>query len=256
MRQKKITAPGEVVEPQVFEKAIREGLKEKFPKFNLTKPKKNFSPSKVGFGGGKCARHWFYHFQGDITTVDKGDYKSQLKRYFGTVNHEALQAMVPTDRGWEEEIKAINEDPPIFGYIDIYDPENNVPVEIKNTDDAKFREAKENNIPNESHLIQTLLYMKIKQAKQGVILYVNRTTLEMHGISIMITQRYIDYINEMFDWMRRVKSASDEGQLPNRPEGFKQESFPCTFCPFNQHCWSDETEPAIQIEKLRDLVTK
>ena len=59
MRQKKIAAPGEVVEPQVFEKAIREGLKEKFPKFNLTKPIKNFSPSKVGFVGGKCARHWF-----------------------------------------------------------------------------------------------------------------------------------------------------------------------------------------------------
>lgn len=258
MKRKRMAVEHEQVSPEVYEKAIRDGLRVKFPKKQKIKAKRNFSPSKLAFGGGKCPRYWYYNFQGDIEQVDTGDYKSQLKRGFGIVNHEYLQnAIIEEDHpDWVMEVQVTNEDPPIFGYVDILDRTNNVPIEIKNTDAAKFRKAKDSNVAEESHLVQLLVYMKLLKASQGVLLYVNRETLEMHAFTIMLTQSRKDYVEGLFEWMKQVRAAYDNKQKPVRPAGFDQKSWPCKWCPFNNACWSDKDKGTIEIRAAKDIHTE
>lgn len=256
MKQKRIVSSNETVNPEVYEKALRTGLKEKFPKWATVKAKKNFSPSKLGFGAGKCPRYWQYLFEGELEHEDIGDHKSQLKRLFGITAHEAVQDVLPEAEGWEYEVKVISNDPPVFGYVDIYDRANNVPVEIKNVPTAKFLEAKEMNRGDTGHVIQTLMYMKIMGAKQGVLLYIDRTTLDTHAFSVMLNDFHQAYIEGLFRWMQKVRAAFLAEEVVARPEGFTEKSFPCTYCPLRKHCWSDDREPTIQIMKAKDLEYK
>lgn len=252
MKRSRFVPPGEVVSPEIYEKALRDGLKKKFPKVEKNKKaKKNFSPSGIGFGKGKCPRFWYYAFNGGIDHEEYGDHKSMLKRLFGTSNHEELQALIETMlEGMVFEEKVISDNPPIFGYVDVYDPENNVPVEIKNVDSIKFAKAKDSNIGEESHIIQTLLYMWIKQAKQGVLLYVDRTTLDTHAFSVIMTEYHEKWVEGLIKWMSIVHQAYIDDQLPMRP--FEEDSFQCKWCPIKKHCWSDR-EGDIEIVPVKDL---
>jgi CRISPR/Cas system-associated exonuclease Cas4 (RecB family) len=253
MRQKQYKPPGEVVNPNIYEKALRDQLKMDFPKDYTEKQKRNFSPSKVGFGAGKCPRMWYYRFEGELPQQDSGDHKSRLKRLFGTKYHEIIQTLIPEHHGWKFEVKAINNDPPIFGFVDIHDEENNIPVEMKNVPSNKFNEAKDSNVGDESHVIQTLIYMKIMKAKQGVLFYIDRTTLDTHAFSVIMTPFHEAYVDGLFRWMQKVRSAYLAGTKPKRPEGFTEKSFPCTFCSFQKHCWSDPEEGTVDIIKAKDL---
>ena len=257
MKRKRLATLDEVVKTEVYEKAIREGLREQFPKRQVVKQKRNFSPSKIAFGGGKCPRYWYYNFEGGHEQVDTGDYKSQLKRLFGIVNHEALQGAINQEKypSWVMEVQVTSEDPPIFGYVDILDREYNVPIEIKNTDAAKFRKAKDSNVAEESHLVQLLIYMRLLKARQGVLLYVNRETLEIHAFPIMLTQERKDYIDGLFKWMQQVREAYKNEQKPERPEGFSKDGWPCKWCPFKETCWSDEDQGDIKIVAAKELNT-
>jgi len=253
VKQKRFVSPGEVVNPEIYEKALRVGLKAEFPKSYIQKAKKNFSPSKLGFGAGKCPRMWYYLFEGNLEHTDSGDHKSQLKRLFGTKYHEIVQAFMPQDQGWVYEEKVINDYPPVFGFVDIYDKKNNVPVEMKNVDTVKFNKGKELNMGEESHVIQTLMYMKIKKASQGVLFYIDRTTLDTHAFSIIMTPFHEAYIDGLFRWMDSVHTAWRKKQLPKRPPEMKKGSFPCSYCPLQKHCWDDPNEGVVEIRKAKDL---
>jgi CRISPR/Cas system-associated exonuclease Cas4 (RecB family) len=253
VKQKRFVPPGEIVNPEVYEKNLRNALKEQFPKRFIQKQKKNFSPSKLGFGAGKCPRMWYYLFEGDLPHEDSGDHKSQLKRLFGTKYHEIIQGIMPVQPGWTFEEKVISNDPPIFGYVDLMDEENNVPVEMKNSPSAGFLEAKESNIGSESHVIQLLVYMKIKKATQGVLFYIDRTTLDTHAFSVIMTPFHQAYVDGLFRWMQIVRQAWVDQTLPKRPPGFTEKSFPCTYCPLQKHCWSDPNEGTVEIMKAKDL---
>jgi hypothetical protein len=252
MKRTRYAPEGESVSPEVYEKALRQGLKNKFPKKEVKKAKKNFSPSGIGFGKGKCPRYWVYAFQGQIEHEEYGDHKSMLKRLIGTSNHEELQSLIKTELAnliFEE--KVILNSPPIFGYVDIYDQDNNVPVEIKNVDTAKFLNAKDLNKGDESHVIQTLIYMHIKEAKQGVLLYVDRTTLDTHAFSIIMNDYHQRWVEGLIEWMNNVYLSFQEGKLPERV--FAEDSVQCKWCPIKKHCWSDENNGDIKLVKVRDL---
>jgi CRISPR/Cas system-associated exonuclease Cas4 (RecB family) len=253
MKQKPFASPGEVVSPSIYEKALRDKLKEQFPKDYTEKAKKNFSPSKLGFGSGKCARMWYYRFEGELDQQDTGDHKSKLKRLFGTKYHEIIQGILPENPGWLLEQKVINNDPPIFGYVDLYDEVNNVPVELKNAPSNKFNSAKDTNVGDESHVIQLLIYMKLKKATQGVLFYIDRTTLDTHAFSVIMTEFHEAYIDGLFRWMQKVRSAFLAGTKPTRLEGATEKSFPCTFCSFQKTCWADPEEGTVTIMKAKDL---
>jgi CRISPR/Cas system-associated exonuclease Cas4 (RecB family) len=252
VRRSRFVSPGEIVSAEVYEKALRDGLKEKFPKWDKDKKaKKNFSPSGIGFGKGKCPRYWVYLFQGGLDHEELGDHKSMLKRMTGTSAHADLQALVETQLpGMVFEDKVISNDPPIFGYVDIYDPEHNVPVEIKNVDSVKFSKAKDSNIGEESHVIQTLIYMWVKGAKQGVLLYVDRTTLDTHAFSIIMNEHHEKWIEGLINWMKIVYKAYQEDQLPHRP--FAEDSVQCKWCPIKKACWADR-EGDVFITSVKDL---
>lgn len=259
MKRTRIATPGEVVNPEIYEKALRDGLKLEFPKRSTPKAKRNFSPSKLGFGSGQCPRFWHYAFSGDIEHVDNGNHQSQLKRILGTAAHDTVEKLILSqiaegnESQWEFEKKLSNNDPPIFGFVDIYDAENNVPVELKNVDSSKFLPAKELNSGDSSHVIQTLIYMKLLNAKQGVLLYVDRTTLDTHAFSVVMNDHHEEYVEKLFQWMRRVRESWELGEFPARPAGTEEGKFPCNFCSVQKHCWSDDTEPTNNIVMARGV---
>lgn len=259
MKRSRIETRGEIVNPEIYEKALREGLKLEFPKKSIPKAKKNFSPSKLGFGAGQCPRFWHYAFGGEIEHTDNGDHKSQLKRILGTAAHDTIEKLIlatvtdATAGNWEFEKKLFNTDPPIFGYVDIYDKVNNIPVELKNVDSSKFGPAKELNRADSSHVVQTLMYMKMLKAKQGVLLYVDRTTLDTHAFSVIMNDHHEEYVNKLFLWMQRVKESYDNGEFPERPVEAVEGKFPCNFCSVQKHCWSDNQPTTNKIVMARSV---
>ena len=78
-----------------------------------------------------------------------------------------------------------------------FDEENNIeiPFEIKSMKDEKFSVKKEFHNPEENHLIQLLLYMKMSGHDIGAFLYENKNNQEMIVIKIEMSEENEKLIN-------------------------------------------------------------
>jgi CRISPR/Cas system-associated exonuclease Cas4 (RecB family) len=237
---------------KAFYKALIETAKGDAPDGPVFKQKKSFAPSTIGYGHGKCPRYWHYAFKG--TYFDEStDYKSKGRMANGTDSHARIQEIVAkTGYNILVEQEVLNENPPIRGFIDIDLVDFNIPVEVKTSNDTNYRLFKTSGHPSASHRVQELIYMKIRGATEGLILYENKDTNEMHIIPVLMNKRNEDFINGVFDWMRLVKSTIDEGKLPKR--AFGKTSYMCKNCPVTKECWSglegDINIKALEVPKV------
>jgi CRISPR/Cas system-associated exonuclease Cas4 (RecB family) len=212
------------------------------------KRKNSFAPSTVGYGHGKCPRYWYYAFSG-TEFADKNDYKSLSNMANGRDAHERIQKIIDkTPYNVVVEQEALSSDPPIRGFIDLELVDFNVPVEIKTTNDDQYRLHKVSGTVSPSHKVQTLIYMKIRGASEGIVMYENKNTHEIHMVPVVMTpanEKFIDYV---FDWMRNVKAKIDEGAIPMRK--FQTSPYVCKNCPVGAACFL-EPDGNENVEELK-----
>ena len=203
--------------------------------------KKTFAPSTVGYGHGKCPRYWYYAFKG-VHFDDHSSPKSKIAMKNGTTSHERMQEVIKDMsiyKSHEDEIRC--QDPPIRGFVDlIFEIDGKIVVgDIKTVPSIKFHYVK-TVAPQDSHIIQTLIYMKLLDTDEGFILYENRDDFSIHIHHIFMSD-YEGFVDKLFDWMREVYQIKE---LPVR--AFTKTSSECRYCPVFDQCYSD-SEGSVEV---------
>ena len=120
---------------------------------------------------------------------------------------------------------------------------NEVVAEIKTAKEEVYAIRQSSMKPSGNHLLQLLMYMKIRKASHGVFIYENKNTQELCLIPIHVNDKYIKIIDELFDWLREVRAAYDNETLPKRV-GTKSTPM-CKNCPVKAVCWEDKEDAGI-----------
>lgn len=214
--------------------------------------KKSFSPSTLVFGNGHCARYWYLAFEGN-EWEEKNTGINYANMNTGSSSHERIQGALEAQGilEWQEQ-QIVNEDPPIFGYADamVRLEDKLVLLEIKTTKNEAFEYHKAKGTASTYHIEQLLIYMKILKQQVGAIVYENKNTHEICVIPVVATEEYVKFIDYFFDWMRKVKKAFDDKQLPER--GYRKDSKVCASCPIEKVCDSRD-KGVIKIERRKEL---
>ena len=211
--------------------------------------KKSFSPSTIGYGYGNCPRYWYMAFTGAVF-IDDNDAQAIANMKNGTQAHERLQDLIKTLPGYkDQEVEIINEYPPIRGFIDIVMEQDNEEIigEIKTAKQEVWDTHQSKMSPSANHLLQLLIYMKLKNAKEGFFIYENKNTQELLLIPVIMNDRNKKIIEDTFTWMCEVWDNFKDGDLPIRP--YTKSSYSCKYCPIKKACWAERTGTA-QIEPL------
>ena len=103
--------------------------------------------------------------------------------------------------------------------------------------------------PSPNHNIQILIYMKLRDAEQGFLLYENKNDQSFLIIPVNMNQSNEDLINYVFDWMRSVYKNWKEQTIPVRP--FTKSVAPCTYCPVKKACWKNLDDGVVDVEVLK-----
>lgn len=205
-----------------------------------TKPKysqkKSFSPSKLVWNEGECARYWYLAFDG-AEFIDDRDAFSAANMQNGIYGHERLEkAMLDSGVMLENEVKIISDDPPIFGFADgilEWDGEKIV-AEIKTMRNESFEYRKKTNKAPAYHLEQLIVYMKVLKIAKGVLIYENKNNHELHIIPIEVNDEYREWVDSTFAWMKEVRQAWEDRKLPVKK--YRSNSKVCKACPLRETC--------------------
>lgn len=202
--------------------------------------KTGFSASTLFYGPGMCPRRWSLLFRGVAESDDEWAFYNRRAAHAGTAAHGHLQEMILLSNPTavvEEEFKST--DPTMRGYIDVYFPDENVPMEIKTCNSRTFDIRREKLTPADYQLRQLLVYMKIKNAKLGLMMYESRDTFETLIIPIVMTPERQTYIDNVFDWMREVEKTKESGLAKVFP-GKRSNSRICSDCSIRKTCEGSE----------------
>jgi CRISPR/Cas system-associated exonuclease Cas4 (RecB family) len=214
--------------------------------------KETFSPSSLGYGNATCARYWKIAFDG-ADFVEKTDATGIAIMSNGTEGHTRLE-QVFEDAGILEakEVEIKLQDPPIRGYIDLIVNFQNERVigEIKTTRSEAFEWRVATGKPKENNLLQLLIYMRAQNCQHGFLLYENKNTQEFLIIPVEMTPENIEFMETSLDWLRKVRTAWEDGEVPNRP--YMKRNQICQKCPVQLTCWADDApEATIKIEAMK-----
>lgn len=217
--------------------------------------KKSFAPSTIAYGHGECARYWVLAFRGG-EFIDHADAFASANMTNGTLSHGRIQkAMEDSGILKDAEFKITYSDPPIFGYGDVmleWEGEELL-GEIKTAMSEGFEYRKKVRKGKTGHLIQLLIYMKILQKSKAVLIYENKNNHELLVIPVEINDYYIKWVNNAFDWMRRVRAAYDDKRLPEK--NYRSNAKICKTCPLAAVC-ADAGKGDIKIDSLEPLDEK
>lgn len=241
--------PEGAIDTKAFIEKIESGyLEGREPKFQQ---KKSFSPSTLVYGNGACPRYWFLAFTG-AEFEDNADAYAVANMSSGTMGHDRIQKAIE-DAGMmvDKEKKIIASDPPIFGFADavVQWGEEQPVVEIKTMKEESFAYRKHAKPPS-YHLMQLIIYMKVLGKRLGILLYENKNTHELHAITVEPEDNYIAWADYAFDWMKKVRKAWEDGDLPQKP--YRSNSKVCKSCPIQKACASAD-KGKIKIEPLEYL---
>lgn len=222
--------------------------------------KKSFAPSGVGYGSGTCPRYWYYAFHG-ANFVYNNTARQRANMDAGTAAGERIAKLYDAAGLLNaSEFKIINEDPPIFGYGDLavtWQGEQMV-GEVKTTRTESFNTRAAAMAAPGYQLIQLLIYMKVLGKEKGFFAIEDKNDHSLLIIPIRMTEQRNQLVEEVFEWMRKVKAASDADTLPKRP--FTPKSMQCKSCPVWDTCWDgykrgsvNGTDPAPGVVELPPL---
>lgn len=198
--------------------------------------KQSFAPSGLGYKG-QCARYWYYAFNGADFVSDTAA-TAQSNMDAGTDAGKRLANLFKqADMLIDDEIPARHNDPDVFGYIDALVRWKGEPVvvEIKTTSNAAWNKRMLSNSVPDYQMIQLLIYMYITKHDKGFFFTENKDTNEIFVLPVKMTDEHRQLVENTFEWMREVRKAADEGDLPKRP--FTKSSVQCKGCPVRYICW-------------------
>jgi len=218
--------------------------------------KKTFAPSTIAFSHGECPRYWYLAFEGGVFE-DNADAYGGANMTAGTKSHERIQEAMGNvpDFLVDSEFKVTYNDPPIFGFGDVilnWEGEELL-GEIKTMPMEGFEYRKKTGKPKLGHLVQLLIYMKILNKTKAVLIYENKNNHELLIIPVEISDYYIKWVNQAFDWMREVRKAWEDKTLPTK--NYRSNSKICKTCPIQEDCAS-AGEGVIKIKSLEPLDEK
>ena len=203
-----------------------------------TVKKKSFAPSSLGWNEGKCARAWFFKFEG--TDIEETiTFKSASNMKSGSDRHDVLQEYLSENPSLDIEIEQelTNVSPPIRAFADgvILRNGKKYPLEIKTAGTAGFEYREQTYIPAAYHKVQLIPYMVILNSDMGFFLYENKENYDRILIPVRMAD-YAEYAEYLFGWMRKVYAAFEENKLPDFFTGKRSNSKVCKECPFYTQC--------------------
>lgn len=230
-------------------KKIHEGYEHK--KGPIFKKRVGFTPSGLTYGAGHCPRFWYLWFEGN-EAENTNDWYSVANMDSGSDRHTRIeQAMDDAGILINKELSIKYEDPIISAKTDAVINWDGMDVltEIKTVNDESFHRITK---PRNYNIEQLLIYMKILKKSFALLIYENKNNHEMLIFTINLNQKYKDFINYFFDWMRKVQKSFDDKQLPENPYKNKFSNKNCKGCDFFKVC---QTKPTgdIKIEARKEL---
>jgi CRISPR/Cas system-associated exonuclease Cas4 (RecB family) len=199
--------------------------------------KKTFAPSTIAYSHGECPRYWYLAFTGANFT-DNADAYGGANMTAGTKSHERIQAAMGNVPGLlvDSEFKITYENPPIFGYGDVMlnFEEQEILGEIKTMPHEGFEYRKTAGKPKAGHLVQLLIYMKIKNKNKAILIYENKNNHELLIFPVELNQYTFEWVENAFEWMRIVRKAWEDKTLPEK--NYRSNSKICKTCPIREAC--------------------
>ena len=214
--------------------------------------KNSFAPSTIAYSHGECPRYWYLAFEGAMFE-DNADAYGGANMTSGTKSHERIQqAMADAGILKDSEFKITWNDPPIFGFGDVILDwaGEDLLGEIKTMPNEGFEYRKASGKPKLGHLVQLLIYMKILNKTKAVLIYENKNNHDLLVIPVEISDYYIRWVNQTFDWMRTVRKAWEDKQLPEK--NYRSNSKICKTCPIQKTC-AEAGKGLIKINSLEPL---
>jgi len=216
--------------------------------------KKTFAPSTIAFSHGECPRYWYLAFEGAVFQ-DNADAYGGANMTAGTKSHERIQEAMGNvpDFLVDSEFKITYNDPPIFGFGDVmlnWEGEELL-GEIKTMPMEGFEYRKKVGKPKTGHLIQLLIYMKIKKKAKAVLIYENKNNHDLLIIPVEVNDYYREWVDNAFQWMRDVRKAWETKTLPTK--NYRSNSKICKTCPISKVC-ADAGTGSVKIKSLEALV--
>ncbi len=214
--------------------------------------KNSFAPSTIAYSHGECPRYWYLAFEGAMFE-DNADAYGGANMTSGTKSHERIQqAMADAGILKDSEFKITWNDPPIFGFGDVILDwaGEDLLGEIKTMPSEGFEYRKASGKPKLGHLVQLLIYMKILNKTKAVLIYENKNNHDLLVIPVEISDYYIRWVNQTFDWMRTVRKAWEDKQLPEK--NYRSNSKICKTCPIQKAC-AEAGKGLIKINSLELL---
>jgi CRISPR/Cas system-associated exonuclease Cas4 (RecB family) len=152
----------------------------------------------------------------------------------------------------DAEFKVVSNDPPIFGFGDVILDwaGEDLLGEIKTMPSEGFEYRKASGKAKLGHLVQLLIYMKILNKTKAVLIYENKNNHDLLVIPVQINDYYIRWVNQTFDWMRAVRKAWEDKQLPEK--NYRSNSKICKTCPIQKTC-ADAGKGLIKIKSLEPI---
>lgn len=211
--------------------------------------KKTFAPSQLVFGHGECPRYWYFAFEGNIFESYNDAY-DVANMSAGVLSHDRIQkAMLDggvakqyfdDDNIPTTEFKVTCDDPPIFGWGDAIINLNDEEIvgEIKTMKSEAFENYKIKGQPADYHVKQLIIYMKVLKKAKGVLIYENKNNHDLLVFPIEVTDKYKNWIDNTFEWMRTVYKSWKEQQLPQK--NYRANSKICKECPVKAVCLAAE----------------
>jgi len=214
--------------------------------------KKTFAPSTIAYSHGECPRYWYLAFEG-ADFEDNADAYGGANMTAGTKSHERIQqAMADAGILKDAEFKVTWQDPPIFGFGDVILEWEGKDLlgEIKTMPSEGFEYRKASGKPKLGHLVQLLIYMKILNKTEAVLIYENKNNHDLLVIPVEINDYKVRWVNQAFDWMKTVRKSWEDKQLPEK--NYRSNSKICKTCPIQKTC-ADAGKGLIKIKSLEPL---
>lgn len=198
-----------------------------------------FSPSDIG----QCMRYLYYSY-----TLPREEKEEKLKVFaIGNKVHDIIkEAFVQynkvygdfKDMQFEYPIEISIDDFKIKGRADIlltlFD-NSKVVIEIKSTSDISKILT-----PDESHVWQTIFYIKATNASQGIIAYVEKNNMKIKQFDVYMNE---DIYSQILARFLRLKEFLKTNTLPPAEYYFdKNKSWMCKNCPYREECFSHLAE--------------
>ncbi len=195
-----------------------------------------YYPSEIG----RCLRNLYYSYKYPV------EVKPRLLKIFelGNIMHDFVVRVLKSER--IPEIELLDYEVPIEMKIDDFVISGRVDdLILLKTDNRKIlvevkscRDIRTVSSPQNSHMIQLQFYMHATGVREGILLYIDKTTLETKSFYLEYDEHWSNLIVERF---RMLHKALVEDELP-KPEAkiIPEISWMCNYCEYREKCEKNE----------------